>query len=108
MEVDGHPQLSLREWISVLKLASLWCFSELRKRAIQEISRCTTSPVQRISLAQEYHVRSWLLLGREELVADRIILPEEAMTIGWDKAFHLASIIIQHTGGKVPRAPSPT
>ncbi|KAH6907067.1 hypothetical protein BKA70DRAFT_1286143, partial [Coprinopsis sp. MPI-PUGE-AT-0042] len=67
---DAEPGLSQDEWISVLKLSTLWRFNELRKLAISHLSwswpRPTMDPIDRICLAKEYRVYDWLLQGYQQ------------------------------------------
>jgi len=50
------------EWISVLKLSTMWEFSEYRKLAIDKLSK-SLRLVDKICLAKEYKVADWLMEG---------------------------------------------
>ncbi|TRM68876.1 hypothetical protein BD626DRAFT_2009 [Schizophyllum amplum] len=48
------------EWTSVLRLASQWSINSLRSLAIREIEP-KASPVDKVVIAREFHLKSWLL-----------------------------------------------
>ncbi|KIM91607.1 hypothetical protein PILCRDRAFT_810890 [Piloderma croceum F 1598] len=56
------------EWISVLKLSTLWTFRELRREAVDELSQMTIDPVDKVMLARDYRVEAWLMEGYTELI----------------------------------------
>ena len=58
------------EWISMLKLSTLWGFSALREKAIGQLSwsSSTMDPVSRVELARKYQVKEWLIVGYQDLV----------------------------------------
>lgn len=57
-----------KEWISVLKLSTLWQFGELRQEAISQLSGMALEATEKISLARAYRVERWLLEGYSALV----------------------------------------
>ncbi|KIM82521.1 hypothetical protein PILCRDRAFT_820381 [Piloderma croceum F 1598] len=59
--------LSVKEWIAVLKLSTMWDLFSIRKLAIEELSKFTMNPVTRIILARQYRIQKWLFAGYEEL-----------------------------------------
>lgn len=60
--------MEAREWTSVLKLSTLWRFGELRREAIEELTKLECSPVDKITLGREYCVEAWLVSGYKELI----------------------------------------
>lgn len=85
--------LSEEDCISVLKLADMWEFLEIRDLAIKELSNRTMDPFTKVLLAKRYKIPVWLRLGYQELAnREEIITCEEAKQLGWDAAiriFHL-------------------
>jgi hypothetical protein len=57
------PELdfSLAEWISILKLSTMWEFTPLRQYALTQIPEFEISSARRINLARDYHIQEWLL-----------------------------------------------
>ncbi|KAH6867901.1 hypothetical protein BKA70DRAFT_1492308 [Coprinopsis sp. MPI-PUGE-AT-0042] len=107
---DDKPGLTLEEWISVLKLSTLWLFNDLRELAISNLSwpwLCPISdPIDLICLAKEYRVQGWLLQGYEQVI-DRLITvngpdgepmtltAQEGKRIGMDVALELSGVAIR-------------
>ncbi|KAJ7169151.1 hypothetical protein C8R43DRAFT_876246, partial [Mycena crocata] len=56
--IPQAPELSKDEWMSVLKLSTLWHFLEVRKLAIQQLDLHAQSPhcIERILLGRRYDV----------------------------------------------------
>ncbi|KAF8199894.1 hypothetical protein K438DRAFT_1822746 [Mycena galopus ATCC 62051] len=93
--IPKTPTLCRDEWISVLKLANLWDFIDVRDLAIQQLALYSRSLdcVERIVFAREHDVSSWLESGYTELVRRKtIISPEEAKKIGWDVALQICKL----------------
>lgn len=82
--------MSEEEWISVLKLSTLWGFSDLREKAIGELAWRTMDPVSRVELARKYRVKEWLIAGYRDLVKrSASISMEESERLGWRTAIQL-------------------
>jgi len=81
------------EWTAVLKLSAMWDFFEVRKLAIEELSKVTMNPVTKILLARLCAIPKWLSAGYEELVkrTDPISVGE-AEQLGWDTAILIFQI----------------
>lgn len=78
------------EWISVLKLSSLWGFSSLREEAISQLSGSTMDPISWVELARKYRVKEWLIAGYGDLVKrPASISMEESERLGWRTAIQL-------------------
>ncbi|KAJ7701988.1 hypothetical protein B0H16DRAFT_1250227, partial [Mycena metata] len=93
--VPKTPTLSPTEWISVLKLASLWDFIEVRDFAITELRFYAESLdcVARILLGRRYDVSTWIRSGYTELARRRTaITSEEAMKIGYEVALQISQL----------------
>src|SRR4051794_3058389 len=88
---DFEP-LTRAEWVSILRLSTMWEFVSIREKAIAELSQLHTdlSVFDKILLAKECKVVAWLLDGYCELVArEQILTPEEAEMLGWETAVRL-------------------
>ncbi|KAH6908548.1 hypothetical protein BKA70DRAFT_1280152 [Coprinopsis sp. MPI-PUGE-AT-0042] len=57
------PTLSKQEWLSVLKLATIWQMDKVRTIAIDRLSPLDLSPIEKIRYAREYHVSAWFKEG---------------------------------------------
>ena len=57
------PTLSNDNWISVLKISSLWFFQELRDLALRHLDNSSLSIMDRIVLGRAYDVPTWLFEG---------------------------------------------
>ena len=62
-----EKDITEEEWTIVLRLSSMWEFFDMRKLAIEELSRVAMNPMTRISLARQYNIQKWLFAGYEEL-----------------------------------------
>jgi hypothetical protein len=52
------------EWVSVLKLATIWSFAEVRATAMKNLEKhATEDPLLQIILAKQFNIREWLLPG---------------------------------------------
>ncbi|KAH6913083.1 hypothetical protein BKA70DRAFT_1261825 [Coprinopsis sp. MPI-PUGE-AT-0042] len=88
-------KLSTAEWISTLRIATQYRFNDLRKIAIDELSPIDMDPVERVCLAKEFKVPSWLLSGYQNLAERSTTLAEdEASKIGLTTALHLSKVAI--------------
>ncbi|KAH6894023.1 hypothetical protein BKA70DRAFT_1570756 [Coprinopsis sp. MPI-PUGE-AT-0042] len=103
---ENRVQLTKDEWVSALKLSTLWLFNDLRKFAISELDWQITDPIERISLAKEYNVYSWLLKGCEDVIwrllsfndpdgEPMTLTAQEGQRIGMDVALALSGIAIR-------------
>ncbi|KAH6907077.1 hypothetical protein BKA70DRAFT_383993 [Coprinopsis sp. MPI-PUGE-AT-0042] len=98
-----HDDISLDEWVSVLKLSSKWLFNNLRNEAIAKISVFPITPIQRILLARQYSISSWLIEAYIDIIAGmcnslgypRLLPQEEAKLLGLDVALELSNIALR-------------
>ncbi|KAJ7509740.1 hypothetical protein B0H11DRAFT_1659872, partial [Mycena galericulata] len=78
------------DWISVLKLSTLWYFLEARDLAIQQLTNQVTDSVERILLARKYEVSAWLRIGYTDLARrEEGISLVDAEKIGWKTTVQL-------------------
>jgi len=93
---SGHTsaQLTLtrQEWISVLKLSTMWEFTKIRKWAIDELSKMKTEmgDMGMIECGRNFDVKEWWLEGYVGLLnRGETITDEEAERLGWKIAARL-------------------
>ncbi|KAF9012718.1 hypothetical protein BDQ17DRAFT_1344506 [Cyathus striatus] len=90
---NNSDNLTPAEWISVLKLSTMWNFTDIRKRAIDELSTAKFDPVEKILLAKVHKIPSWLIGGYNELIRRReSISVEEATRLGTETTVGLFHI----------------
>ncbi|KAJ7149762.1 hypothetical protein C8R43DRAFT_499324 [Mycena crocata] len=86
-QILGMPK---DDWISVLKLSTLWYFLDARDLAIRQLDAMGLSSVLRILLARQYDVANWLRTGYTELARrEEGISLEDAAKIGWGTTVRL-------------------
>ncbi|KAF8150441.1 hypothetical protein K438DRAFT_436048 [Mycena galopus ATCC 62051] len=93
--VPKTPCLLHEEWISVLKLANLWSFIEVRNLAVEQLTFHSErlDCIERILFARQYDVSSWLRSGYAELARRKAaISSEEAVKIGWEAALQICQL----------------
>ncbi|KDQ28298.1 hypothetical protein PLEOSDRAFT_1104964 [Pleurotus ostreatus PC15] len=96
-QVEPTRTFNTAHWLSVLKLASLWGFSDLRQTAITKLStsepRRMFTPIGRLELGRQYKIAAWVEQGYTELVDRREkISEEEAEQIGWKALLKLCHL----------------
>ncbi|KZV74168.1 hypothetical protein PENSPDRAFT_749475 [Peniophora sp. CONT] len=64
-----ESELSMDEWMSVLKLAKLWDLTDMRDRAVSQTERllANQSPLEKILLGRKYDVIKWLKDGYQAI-----------------------------------------
>jgi hypothetical protein len=93
--------MSEEEWIAVLKLSTMWDFFNVRKMAIEALSRIEMNPITKILVAKQYMVRTLLFNGYNELAnGTGPISVAEAERLGWKTAIHIFNIRQQSTGSR--------
>ncbi|KAJ2924535.1 hypothetical protein H1R20_g12570, partial [Candolleomyces eurysporus] len=99
------PTLSQAEWVTILKLSSLWHFINYRKVAIATLRKQIQAPLEFVEYAREFGVSEWLVLGYKELVVRSETLNERIGTkLGHIVAFKLS--IMRETRLKESQAQS--
>ncbi|KAG5637570.1 hypothetical protein H0H81_004147 [Sphagnurus paluster] len=80
------------DWLSALKLSTMWDFRTIRQRAISALN-LGWEPVEGIVLGKAYRVPQWLIRGYHELVVrTQSITDDEAAAIGRETAARLLRI----------------
>lgn len=59
----GSISMSVEEWMSVLKLSTLWAIEDIRNNAIAELSKAKMDVMDRVTIGKSYGVGDWLLEG---------------------------------------------
>ncbi|KAK0459142.1 uncharacterized protein EV420DRAFT_1538552 [Desarmillaria tabescens] len=83
---------SLEEWISILKLSTMWVMSEIRTSAISHIMerREEVEAVERITLGRTHDIPALVRSGIVTLVnQDGGVSERQAMLIGWETALRI-------------------
>ncbi|RXW23169.1 hypothetical protein EST38_g2711 [Candolleomyces aberdarensis] len=98
--------LSQAEWVTILKLSSLWHFIKYRKLAIATLRKQIQTALEFVEYAREFGVSDWLVLGYKELVARSETLNERIGT----KLGHLAQLNGKYntpsSSSKIPPPPT--
>ncbi|KAJ7699027.1 hypothetical protein B0H17DRAFT_1049944 [Mycena rosella] len=78
------------EWVSVLKLSTLWRFLDARDLAIKQLTSIGLGSVEGILLSRQYDVAPWLRAGYTDLAQrEEGISLEDAEKIGWQTTVRL-------------------
>lgn len=90
------------EWISVLKISTLWRCLNLRKNAISELESdrpaMNLTSLEKILLGRKYSISSWVGDGYTAILKSRnIITDEEMQSIGNLDSFKLMRMIHRQT-----------
>ena len=101
--------LTLNEWTSVLKLSTMWCFTRLRRTAIDTMKPMLIygDPVQCIVLSRKYEVHEWLSPGLHALARrDAPLQFDEVNVLGILTIIRMAEVresVINGRYGACPR-----
>jgi len=92
--VFQRETLSVDDWVSVLKLSTLWNFEEARQSAINNLPFTDLDhPVTRIELAMTYKVRQWFLPALQKLATHEHRLgTEDAQRLGLEFSLKVAEL----------------
>lgn len=75
---DSHPAgLDKNEWLSVLKLATMWGYQGLRKRSVEKLGELKLDHIERLLIGRRFHVSAWLVRSYEALARRGEGLTEE-------------------------------
>ncbi|VDB95553.1 unnamed protein product [Peniophora sp. CBMAI 1063] len=99
-------ELTLDEWMSVLKLAKKWNLAGLRDKAVQQSDTQVQlkTPIEKILLARQYDVGKWLneayiaLSSREEPLS-----VQEVEKVGWETTAKL--MMVREKRWRTPQTP---
>ncbi|KAH6910233.1 hypothetical protein BKA70DRAFT_1100709 [Coprinopsis sp. MPI-PUGE-AT-0042] len=85
---------SKTEWLNVLKLSTIFHFAEFRKLAISKLDEpLQADPIERVKLARQFHISTWLVSGFEALVSqDTAISEDQAIALDLLTAVRLYAI----------------
>ncbi|KAG5353324.1 hypothetical protein C0989_008048 [Termitomyces sp. Mn162] len=84
------PAPTTDEWITILKLSTQWMMLDVRHVAINVLSSAKIPPVDRVVLAREYKVDTWLRSAYLELVKTASSMTQQDMEkIGLMAAFKI-------------------
>ncbi|KAG6833459.1 hypothetical protein H0H87_006826 [Tephrocybe sp. NHM501043] len=85
--------LSVVNWISVLKLSTMWDFEVARDLAIRALTTCDMSPVERIEQTRVFGVDQWYWLALGQLaVAPQNPSTDETDRLGMEFSLRLAEL----------------
>ena len=90
-----ESSLSLDQWVSVLKLSTMWEFHTLRTAAIDHLTILSGSidPVEKLVLATQFEIKGWMLPTLLKLAqrAEPISM-EEGRRMGFETALKLSAV----------------
>lgn len=86
--------LGAEEWISVLKLSTMWQFDFYRNRAIKELTRhLDNDPARRLVLAFGYNVGNWLIPALQSLAQrEEPMRMEEVKLLGMERVLKICEV----------------
>ncbi|PIL33340.1 hypothetical protein GSI_04791 [Ganoderma sinense ZZ0214-1] len=85
--------LTQPQWVSVLRLSTMWFFKDIRTRAIAELSKLVATPAARIVLARTYNISGWTEPALCALAQqDAPLSAQDLEALGWDAAAKLVQI----------------
>ncbi|CAA7260425.1 unnamed protein product [Cyclocybe aegerita] len=73
-------ELSTVEWLSILKLSTMWYCLALRQSAVDALGPLLDDPMQKILLGREYFVVQWVQDGYRALVLRHETISDEEIT----------------------------
>ncbi|KAF9523844.1 hypothetical protein CPB83DRAFT_742695, partial [Crepidotus variabilis] len=77
------------EWISVLRLSTLWSFLKFRAIAVIELEK-TLTPSDKIFYGREFRINSWFSTGLKAMITGtETISKASAVKIDFETAFSL-------------------
>lgn len=84
---------SAREWISVLKLSTMWRFEDLRNKAIKVLSEAAyLDPFECIELGKRFTVPQWPIMGYRRLIERSLPSEKDAARLGFSSFYHLMTV----------------
>ncbi|EIN06768.1 hypothetical protein PUNSTDRAFT_46162 [Punctularia strigosozonata HHB-11173 SS5] len=87
------PVLSCGQWVSVLKLSTMWQFDHIRSLAIRTLSVIPMEAVSKVVLAKTYNVEEWIVPSLNEIARrSEPIGVEDAAQLGLEWALKLAEV----------------
>ncbi|KDQ55084.1 hypothetical protein JAAARDRAFT_37607 [Jaapia argillacea MUCL 33604] len=93
LDTGSHLVLPWEEWLSALRLATMYDFSRIRQLAIEEMPKCKADPVQVILAASEFSLDDWILPAYYQLARrPQSLSASDAQLLGWDTAVGIAHV----------------
>ncbi|RXW11415.1 hypothetical protein EST38_g14441 [Candolleomyces aberdarensis] len=100
--ISGSFTLEKEEWVGVLNLSTRWQMKKIRDHAINNLSKISLSPVEKVVLARAHEVAKWLKEGLSEIVTENPVQAlDELETLGLKTACRLLWIRDQTASRKV-------
>ena len=78
-----------KDWVSALKLSTMWLFDSIREQAIAELSRIIRDPIERIQVSRRFRIAGWIEPALLSLAQQDVLKSEELERLGWDDAARL-------------------
>jgi hypothetical protein len=73
------------EWISILKLSTMWDFRAIKEKAIDQVfHQITLDPLTKLLLAKDYELVNELLSSLNHFTQQRLVTVEDANVLGLD------------------------
>ncbi|KAJ3510395.1 hypothetical protein NLJ89_g4697 [Agrocybe chaxingu] len=73
-------ELNTEEWLSILKLSTMWYCLALRQSAVEALTSLLDDPMQKILFGREYFVVQWVQDGYRALVLRHETISDEEIT----------------------------
>lgn len=91
---QDYSAISKNQWISGLRLSTMWHFSDIRQLAIKHLQQdASLDAVEQVIFAKDFSVSSWLRTGYLGLVKrTQPLSVEEAEQIGWRSAIQIFQV----------------
>ncbi|CDO68100.1 hypothetical protein BN946_scf185044.g8 [Trametes cinnabarina] len=89
LSYGARQPLTKDQWLSVLKLADMWVFDEVRAKAIEELRRLIPNHAERICVARNHNIRGWIEPALKELAKQDSLSSADLQFLGWDMAAKL-------------------
>ncbi|TFK16503.1 hypothetical protein FA15DRAFT_676659, partial [Coprinopsis marcescibilis] len=84
--------LTKAEWVSALKLSTIWNMTRIRKYAISRLDALQLKPAEKVQLARDHRVGKWLREGVTALTEGEPTPIEDLEALGWKTAALLCFI----------------
>lgn len=100
----GDPDVPQSGLISALHLATMWDLKDIRRYAIARLDSMTAlSSLEKVILAKQEMVQSWLLSGYEELVGVQNLSLQEINVLDWETIAKLFYVQKEIFGNSAPQ-----
>ncbi|KAI0328051.1 hypothetical protein GY45DRAFT_1255838 [Cubamyces sp. BRFM 1775] len=89
---DISRTMSKDQWISALKLATMWDFENVRQKAIAELLKLVPLHGERVRLARVYDIPGWIEPALLKLVQQDTLNASDLEALGWATVAKLIQI----------------